>query len=62
MLTLRVLATIFVGISFISALIKNINVFQYGYSERKKENAYIFLSTFYGWMWRILVLITIWSI
>jgi len=62
MLALRILATIFVGISFITALIKNINVFQRSYDSRKKEDRYILVSTLYGWSWRIIVLITIWTV
>lgn len=59
MLVLKILATVFVGISFITALIKNINVFQRNFDNRRKEDRYILISTLYGWIWRALVLTAI---
>ena len=59
MLVLRILATIFVGRSCITAFIKNVNVY---HDKGKFDDACIIASTAYGWMWRAFVIVAIWLI
>lgn len=55
MLVLKILATIFVAISFITAYTKNQTLFE-------GENKAILLTTLWGWLWRTFVIVVIWLI
>lgn len=55
MLVLKILATIFVAISFITAYTKNQTLFD-------GENKAILLTTLWGWLWRAFVIVVIWLI
>ena len=57
-IALRIVATVFVGVSCLTALIKNIFIFDRSVYTLKN----IFLSTLYGWLWRAFVLVAIWLI
>ena len=57
MLALRIIATVFVGLSFLTAWIKNSNVWS-----RADENGMCLGVTLYGWLWRAFVIVVIWVI
>ena len=59
MLVFRILATVFVGISCITAFIKNICVY---YNEGKFDDACIIATSIYGWLWRAFVIVALWLI
>lgn len=58
MLALKIISTLFVGFSCVTTFIKNVATF------KVKENTFntkaIFMFTIYGWLWRALVITTIW--
>lgn len=58
MTALKIISTVFVGFSCITTFIKNVAVFRID-DNHFKEKA-IFATTFYGWLWRALVITTIW--
>ena len=58
MLVFRILATVFVGISCVTTLIKNIAMF----AERDNEIRNVSIWTIYGWLWRAFVIVAIWLI
>ena len=62
MLALRIIGTVLVGISCMSCLIKNINVF----SDTKKpdvvDNWFVVISTGIGWAWRAFIIVALWLI
>ena len=55
MLVLRVVATILVAISFITAYMKNNSLFE---GEKKAIAA----TTLWGWLWRAFIIVVIWVI
>lgn len=55
MLTLKVFATLFVALSFVTSLFKNIYILD----EEPKPTVVV---TLYGWLWRAFVLVVIWII
>ena len=55
MLVFRILGTIFVGISCLTAFSKNINIFT-------DSNKLVVMSTLYSWLWRALVIVALWII
>lgn len=55
MLALKILATIFVAISLITAYTENQTLFE-------GENKAILLTTLWGWLWRAFVIVVIWLI
>ena len=61
MLALRILVTIFVGLSILFAPIVNISLFGNG-KDRTAENITIGFVTIIGWCWRVLAIITVWVI
>lgn len=61
MLALRILVTIFVGLSILFAPIVNISLFGAG-KDRVAENITIGFVTIIGWCWRVLAIITVWVI
>ena len=52
MLALKIIATVFIGISIIGSFIKNLIAFD--------KDGQVFGFTIYGWLWRALAIITIW--
>ena len=61
MLALKIIATVFVGLSCITAFIKNILVLR----DEKTDKFYfksIIGATLYGWLWRALVIVALWII
>lgn len=59
MLALRILSTVFVSLSCITTLIKNISIYA---GKGKYSDACIIATTIYGWLWRALVIVSIWVI
>ena len=59
MLVFRILTTIFIGISCITTFIKNINIYA---DKGRYDNACIFATTIYGWLWRAFVIVAIWIV
>lgn len=57
MLALRIIATVFMGLSFLTTWIKNSNVWS-----RTDENGMCLGVTLYGWLWRAFVIVVIWVI
>lgn len=57
MLVLRIIATVFVGLSFLTTWVKNSNVWS-----NKDENGMRLGVTLYGWLWRAFVIVAIWVI
>ena len=57
MLVLRIIATVFVGLSFLTTWVKNANVWS-----NKDENGTRLVVTLYGWLWRAFVIVAIWVI
>ena len=57
-LLFKIIASFFVGLSCLSALIKNINIF--AEVEKNKGDFGVFASTIYGWAWRGFVIFVIW--
>lgn len=53
MLVLKILATLFLAISFITAYTKNSSLFE---GEKKAIAA----TTLWGWLWRTFVIVVIW--
>lgn len=58
MLVFRILGTIFVGISCLTAFIKNVNVFV----GHESDDALIIGTTIYGLLWRAFVIVALWII
>lgn len=59
MLVFRILATIFMGISCVTALVKNINIYA---GRGEHSDVTVIISTIYGWAWRAFVIVAIWLI
>ena len=59
MLVFRVLATIFIGISCLTAIIKNINIFG---GDTGTHDVVVIMSTAWGWLWRAFVIVALWLI
>ena len=57
MLVLRIIATVFVGLSFLTTWVKNANVWS-----NKDENGTRLVVTLYGGLWRAFVIVAIWVI
>lgn len=53
MLALKIIATIFVAVSFVTTFIKNQTLFE-------GENRAITLTTVWGWLWRAFVIVALW--
>ena len=58
MLTLRIIATLFMGLSFLTAWVKNSNI----WSGNDENGAMRFGATLYGWLWRAFIIVAIWVI
>lgn len=59
MLVFRILSTVFLGLSCITSLMKNINMFGDNTHQGDKE---VIGFTIYGWLWRAFVIVSIWLI
>lgn len=59
MLALKIIATIFVVISFTTSFTKNVNIFE-DRQEKNFNTKAIIISTIYGWLWRTLVIVALW--
>ena len=57
MLALRIIATVFVGLSFLTTWVKNSNVWS-----SQNEDGMLWGVTLYGWLWRAFVIVAIWVI
>ena len=55
MLALRIIATIFVGLSCITTVLKTMAIY-----EEEPEKIVLFI--IYSWLWRALVIVTLWII
>ena len=60
MLVFRIIATVLLGISCFTALVKNINI--YARHNTKQEDIAVIVSTAYGWIWRAFVIVVLWLI
>lgn len=60
MLAFRIIATVLMGLSCFTALVKNINI--YAKHNTKSEDIAIIISTAYGWLWRAFVIVALWVI
>lgn len=54
MLALKIISTIFVGLSCITTFVKNVSTFR-DVKYNTFQNKPIFMATIYGWLWRALV-------
>ena len=59
MLVFKILSTVFLGISFLTALLKNIALFDGTLNGARNS---IVISVFYSFAWRVLAILTIWSV
>ena len=59
MLAFRIIGTIAVGISCLTAVIKNINIFSGPHSS---SDYMIVGTTLWGWAWRAFVIVALWII
>lgn len=59
MLALKMIATLFVVISFITCFTKNVNIFE-DKNEKGFNTKAIVVATLYGWVWRTLVIVALW--
>ena len=59
MLVFRILATILVGISCLTAVIKNINIFG---GRKSSDDYFVVAAIIYGWLWRAFVIVALWLI
>lgn len=57
MLVLRIIATVFVGLSVITTWVKNSNIWSRAYDTGMRLGV-----TLYGWLWRAFVIVAIWVI
>ena len=62
MLWLRIVATVFMGISCMTCLIKNINIYSNTQNPSNNDNIEVAIATIYGWLWRAFVIVAIWKI
>ena len=60
MLALKIIATVFIGISFITALIKNMGFAELMADNDAQQKSYFFLSMLYSCLWRALVIVALW--
>ena len=58
MIALKIISTIFLGLSCVTTFVKNVATCKVG--ENTFKTKAIFGFTFYGWLWRALVITTIW--
>jgi len=59
MLALKIIGTVFIGISCITAFIKNVYMFRDSNDETFNHKAIIF-SNLYSWLWRAFVIVALW--
>lgn len=59
-LALKIIATVFLGLSCITCFFKNLSIFSR--EGTKKEDLAIILTTIYGLIWRIFIIIIIWRL
>ena len=57
MLALRIIATTFIGLSCITTVLKTMAIY-----EEEPEKIVLFTFTIYSWLWRALVIVTLWII
>ena len=57
MLALRIIATVFVGISIFTTWAKNTNIWS-----SSDDNSMSVVATIYGWLWRAFVIVALWVI
>lgn len=62
MLVFRILATVFLSISCVMCLIKNINIFSDTKHNDRLDNILVITSTAIGWSWRAFVIVAVWVI
>jgi hypothetical protein len=62
MLALRIAATVCMGISCMTCLMKNINIFSDTKHPNGTASIELAIATIYGWLWRAFVIIAIWKI
>ena len=62
MLWLRIVATVFMGISCATCLMKNINIFTDTQHPNGTANKELAIATIYGWLWRAFIIFAIWKI
>ena len=63
MLVFRILATVFLSISCVMCLVKNINIFvDTGKKEDTVGNWFVVFGTTIGWSWRAFVIVAVWVI
>lgn len=61
MIALKIISTIFLGLSCVSTFLKNVLAFHDDKTDTFHTKT-IFIGTFYGWLWRALVIVTIWVV
>ena len=54
MLALRIIATILMGISCLTAFFKNISIFA------DEKVRWVVIPTIYGWLWRAFIIVVVW--
>ena len=54
MLALRIIATILMGISCLTAFFKNISIFG------DEKNRWVIIPTIHGWLWRAFIIVVVW--
>jgi hypothetical protein len=59
MLVFRILGTIFVGLSCLTAMFKNINIFG---GRNSSDDWFVAGTTVWGWLWRAFVIVALWVI
>ena len=59
MLALKIIGTVFIGISCITTFVKNILAFRDGKTETFYTKT-IIGATLYGWLWRAFVIVALW--
>ena len=62
MLWLRIVATVFMGISCMTCLVKNIHLYSNTQKPSENDTIEVAISTIYGWLWRAFIIFAIWKI
>ena len=59
MLVFKILGTIFLGLSCLTAMFKNINIFG---GRNSSDDWFVIGTTVWGWLWRAFVIVALWVI
>ena len=62
MLVWRIIATVIMGISCLTCLIKNINLYADTQHPENSGSIEIAIACIYGWIWRAFIIFVIWKL